>query len=127
VFHLAAILSARGEADPRLAYDVNQTGTWNVLEAARKAKVGRLVFTSSIAVFGPLPSGPLPDPTPDDVTMRPVPIRPVPQVVFLKEKVPMAVKSWREMSGSGHGVCGGKISVNQALTIPTILRMVGKI
>ncbi|HSK03044.1 MAG TPA: NAD-dependent epimerase/dehydratase family protein [Kofleriaceae bacterium] len=71
VFHLAAILSARGEQDPRLAYDVNQTGTWNVLEAARKAKVGRLVFTSSIAVFGPLPSGPLPDPTPDDVALHP--------------------------------------------------------
>jgi threonine 3-dehydrogenase len=71
VFHLAAILSARGEKDPRLAYDVNQTGTWNVLEAARKAKVGRLVFTSSIAVFGPPPSGPLPDPTPDDVALHP--------------------------------------------------------
>jgi threonine 3-dehydrogenase len=71
VFHLAAILSARGEQDPRLAYDVNQTGTWNVLEAARKAKVARLVFTSSIAVFGPPPSGPLPDPTPDDVALHP--------------------------------------------------------
>ena len=71
VFHLAAILSARGEQDPRLAYDVNQTGTWNVLEAARRAKVGRLIFTSSIAVFGPPPSGPLPDPTPDDVALHP--------------------------------------------------------
>ena len=71
VFHLAAILSARGEADPRLAYDVNQTGTWNVLEACRRAKVGRLLFTSSIAVFGPTPSGPLPDPTPDDVALHP--------------------------------------------------------
>src|SRR6266480_1970219 len=49
----AAILSARGEQDPRLAYDVNQSGTWNVLEASRRAKVSRLVFTSSIAVFGP--------------------------------------------------------------------------
>jgi len=71
VFHLAAILSARGEKDPKLAYDVNQTGTWNVLEACRKAGVGRLLFTSSIAVFGPPPSGPLPDPTPDDVALHP--------------------------------------------------------
>jgi threonine 3-dehydrogenase len=71
VFHLAAILSARGEQDPRLAYDVNQTGTWNVLEASRRAKVGRLIFTSSIAVFGPTPSAPLPDPTPDDVALHP--------------------------------------------------------
>jgi threonine 3-dehydrogenase len=71
VFHLAAILSATGEANPRLAYDVNQTGTWNVLEACRRAKVNRLMFTSSIAVFGPTPSGPLPDPTPDDVALHP--------------------------------------------------------
>jgi threonine 3-dehydrogenase len=71
VVHLAAILSARGEKDPELAYAVNQTGTWNVLEACRKAQVGRLVFTSSIAVFGPPPSGPLPDPTPDDVALHP--------------------------------------------------------
>lgn len=71
VFHLAAILSARGEKDPKLAYDVNQTGTWNVLEACRKTGVKRLIFTSSIAVFGPPPSGPLPDPTPDDVALHP--------------------------------------------------------
>jgi threonine 3-dehydrogenase len=71
VFHLAAILSARGEQDPGLAYDVNQTGTWNVLEACRRAKVNRLIFTSSIAVFGPPPSGPLPDPTPDDCALHP--------------------------------------------------------
>lgn len=67
VFHLAAILSATGEANPRLAYDVNQTGTWNVLEACRRAKVGRLIFTSSIAVFGP----DTPDPTPDNATRNP--------------------------------------------------------
>src|SRR5260221_8864776 len=71
VFHLAAILSARGEQDPQLAYSVNQTGTWNVLEAARRAKTKRLIFTSSIAVFGPPPSGPLPDPCPDDVALHP--------------------------------------------------------
>ena len=67
MFHLAAILSARGEKDPTLAYAVNQTGTWNVLEACRAHGVGRLIFTSSIAVFGPG----LPDPTPDDVPLHP--------------------------------------------------------
>ncbi len=67
VFHLAAILSARGEKDPVLAYNVNQTGTWNLLEAARATGVGRIMFTSSIAVYGPG----LPDPTPDDVALWP--------------------------------------------------------
>jgi threonine 3-dehydrogenase len=71
VFHLAAILSATGEKDPVLAYAVNQTGTWNILEGCRKAGVPRLMFTSSIAVFGPLPDHPLPDPTPDDIALRP--------------------------------------------------------
>jgi threonine 3-dehydrogenase len=70
VFHLAAILSARGEKDPVTAYAVNQTGTWNVLEASYAARVKRLVFTSSIAVYGPG----LPDPTPDAVPLQPATI-----------------------------------------------------
>src|SRR4051812_13637369 len=41
VFHLAAILSAKGEANPTLAYAVNQTGTWNILEACRAAGTKR--------------------------------------------------------------------------------------
>lgn len=71
VFHLAAILSAAGEQNPELAYAVNQTGTWNLLEGCRKADVRRFMFTSSIAVFGPLSEAALPDPTPDDVALRP--------------------------------------------------------
>lgn len=67
VYHLAAILSATGEKNPTLAYAVNQTGTWNVLEACRTRGVGKLLFTSSIAVYGPG----LPDPTPDDVGLYP--------------------------------------------------------
>ena len=46
---------------------MNQTGTWNLLEAARKQQVARFVFTSSIAVYGPG----LPDPTPEDVALAP--------------------------------------------------------
>ena len=67
VFHLAAILSARGEQAPELAYRVNQTGTYNVFEACRKYDVGQFLFTSSIAVYGPG----LPEPTPDDVPLHP--------------------------------------------------------
>lgn len=67
VFHLAAILSARGEAEPALAYRVNQTGTYHVYEACRAHDVGQLLFTSSIAVYGPG----LPDPTPDEVPLHP--------------------------------------------------------
>jgi threonine 3-dehydrogenase len=70
VYHLAAILSASGERNPQHAYEVNQTGTWNVLEACRLAGVAQLVFTSSIAVYGPG----LPDPTPEDVALRPATI-----------------------------------------------------
>lgn len=67
VFHLAAILSSGGEQAPQKCYEVNQGGTWNVLEACREASVPRLVFTSTIAAFGPG----LPDPVPNDVPMRP--------------------------------------------------------
>ena len=67
VFHLAAILSARGEADPQRTYAVNQGGTVNVLEACRQHGVRQVIFTSTIAAFGP----PLPDLVPDDVALHP--------------------------------------------------------
>lgn len=53
VFHLAAILSARGEEYPNLAFDVNVNGLYTVLETVRELEVDRLVVPSSIAVFGP--------------------------------------------------------------------------
>ncbi len=53
IYHLAAILSAVGEAKPHLAWDLNMNGLLNVLEAAREFKVGRVYWPSSIAVFGP--------------------------------------------------------------------------
>jgi nucleoside-diphosphate-sugar epimerase len=67
IFHLAAILSAVGERDPRLAWHVNMTGLEAVLEVAREQ--GCAVFTpSSIGVFGP--ESPK-NPTPQDTVMRP--------------------------------------------------------
>ena len=51
VYHLAAILSATGEKNPQLCYDVNLNGLYNILEVARKRNQ-RLFCPSSIAVFG---------------------------------------------------------------------------
>jgi threonine 3-dehydrogenase len=68
VVHLAAILSSGGEQNPQLCYAINMTGTYNVLEACRRFREKpRLVFTSTIAAFGPG----LPDPVPNEVSMRP--------------------------------------------------------
>ena len=52
IYHLAAILSAKGEEKPELCELINVGGTKNILEAARKNKI-RVFVPSSIAVFGP--------------------------------------------------------------------------
>jgi nucleoside-diphosphate-sugar epimerase len=57
IFHLAAIVSGEAEADFEKGYRVNLDGMRNLLEAIRKAGAEqpyrpRVVFTSSVAVFG---------------------------------------------------------------------------
>ncbi len=53
VFHAAGILSASAEARPQAAYHANATGTYNILEAAALLGIARVVFTSTIATYGP--------------------------------------------------------------------------
>jgi len=53
IYHMAAILSAAGEKDPWLAWDVNMNGTYNVLEVTRERDMVRVFVPSSIAAFGP--------------------------------------------------------------------------
>ena len=58
IFHLAAVVSGAAEADFDLGMRVNLDGTRGLLEACRRLrKPPRLLFTSSVAVFGaPLPA-----------------------------------------------------------------------
>lgn len=53
IYLLAAILSATGEKNPPLAWNLNMTGLLNVLDIAREEKIQKVYWPSSIAVFGP--------------------------------------------------------------------------
>jgi nucleoside-diphosphate-sugar epimerase len=69
IFHLAGIVSGEAEANFDLGYRVNLDGTRALFDAVRLAAFApRLVFTSSIAVFG----APFPDVIPDDFHPTPL-------------------------------------------------------
>jgi len=53
IIHLAGIVTMGCERDPDLGMKVNLGGTHNVLEAARLAGIPRVVFASTISVYGP--------------------------------------------------------------------------
>ncbi len=52
VFHLAAMWLLHCKDYPRTAFDVNITGTFNVLEACVKNNVKKLISSSSASVYG---------------------------------------------------------------------------
>ena len=71
IFHLAGVVSGEAETDFEKGYRVNLDGTRALLEAIRLTGDGykpKLVFTSSIAVFG----APFPDAIPDDFHLTPL-------------------------------------------------------
>jgi len=70
IFHLAALLSASAEANPISAYHVDVDGSFYVLEAAKLFNVRKVVYTSSIASFGPG----APDPVPNEWDQKPTTI-----------------------------------------------------
>ena len=53
IYHLAAILSAKGERNPQLAWEINMKGLLNILDIAKEYPVQKVFWPSSIAVFGP--------------------------------------------------------------------------
>jgi D-erythronate 2-dehydrogenase len=68
VFHLAAVVSGEAEADFDLGWRVNVDATRHLLERCRAlARPPKVVFTSSVAVFG----GALPDVVPDTQALAP--------------------------------------------------------
>lgn len=71
IFHLAAIVSGEAEADFEKGYRVNLDGARGLFDAVQAVGDGyrpRVVFTSSIAVFG----APFPDKIPDDFHHTPL-------------------------------------------------------
>ena len=52
IYHLAAILSANGENNPQLCWNINMNGLVNILEIARIHKLKQIITPSSIAAFG---------------------------------------------------------------------------
>jgi D-erythronate 2-dehydrogenase len=71
IFHLAGVVSGEAELDLEKGYRVNLDGTRALLEAIRTIGDGyrpRLVYTSSIAVFG----APFPPSIPDDFHLTPL-------------------------------------------------------
>jgi UDP-glucose 4-epimerase len=52
VFHLAALWLFECVHQPRAALDVNVGGTYNVIEAAQRAGVKKVVYSSSASVYG---------------------------------------------------------------------------
>ena len=52
VFHMAVLPLGPTIAEPRLGLEVNVVGTYNVLEAAQKAGVRKVVFSSASSVYG---------------------------------------------------------------------------
>jgi nucleoside-diphosphate-sugar epimerase len=73
IFHLAAIVSGEAEQDFDKGYRINLDGTHRLYESVRLAyadaeKKPRLVFASSIAVFG----APFPEAIPDDFHLTPL-------------------------------------------------------
>ncbi len=71
VFHLAAVGSVQLSIEaPERTWQVNATGTLRVLEAARAAGAGRVVFAASSSAYGDVTQFPTPE------TLRPSPRSP---------------------------------------------------
>jgi len=108
VFHFAAVVSGQAEADFDIGMRVNLDGIRNVLDACRAAgNQPRLLFSSSIAVFGV----PLPEVVTDTTT-------PTPQASYGVQKL---IGEWLVADYTRKGYIDGR-----AVRIPTVSVRPGK-
>ncbi len=52
IYHLAAILSASGEYNPKKTWNINLNGLFSILDLAKDGIINKIFFPSTIAVFG---------------------------------------------------------------------------
>lgn len=99
IVHTAAVLATGLRADPLPGLQVNLMGTANVLEAARRAGVARVVAISSATVvypgFGSLPPGPIPE----DAALRLLSDRPSGLYPLCKLAGEHMALLWRDLYG----------------------------
>jgi len=92
IYHLAAVLSATGEKNPKFAWHLNMDSLIHVLDAAVEFKLNKVYWPSSIAVFGP--TTPKKN-TPQDTIMDPTTIYGISK---------LAGERWCEWYHQKHGV-----------------------
>ena len=91
VFHLAGLADVVPSIEhPKEYYDVNVTGTFNVLECARKADVSKFVYTASSSCYG------VPQNIPTDETATISPQYPYALTKYLGEEL---VMHWGKVYG----------------------------
>ncbi len=107
IYHLGAMLTGPGEADPQAAIQTNAFGTYVLLEAARRNNVQQFLFASSIGSYG----ADIQEPVITDVTVqRPFSIYGVTKVfgeqlgAFYKRKYGLDFRGLRYPSIVGPGV-----------------------
>ncbi len=120
IYHLAAILSAKAEHSPSMAWRVNMDGLINVLDLAKSHKIAKIFWPSSIAVFGP--DSPK-DNTPQNTMLNPDTIYGITKVAgeklcaYYNEKFDLDIRSLRYPGLIGYNSLPGGGTTDYAVKI----------
>ena len=119
IYHLVAVLSARGEQDPWRSWDLNMQAWRNALQMAGGWPGCRIFFPSSIAVYGP----PLPQTVSEEQVLRPTTVYGISKAAgeqwgaYLFEKYGLDVRCLRLPGVIGHQTMPGGGTTDYAVDI----------